>query len=315
MPDSALDTIFKAYDVRGIYPDEIDEVDRPARRQRLRRVHRRRHGCSSAATPGRRRSRWSPPSSRARSWPAPTSSTSALASTDLCYFAAGSLDAPAAMFTASHNPAQYNGIKLCRAGARPIGEDTGLGRDQGDGRRRARSSGPKTRVGSSAATCCPRSSPTCTRSSTSTRSRRCGSSPTPPTAWAGSIVPAVFAGLPFELTMLYGELDGTFPNHPADPIQPENLKDLAARGARRRRRRRPRVRRRRRPRRPRRRPGAAGVGLHHHRDPRGGDPRPAPRARQVVHNLICSKAVPEVDPRARRHADPHAGSATRSSSR
>src|SRR5204863_3148459 len=50
-----------------------------------------------------------------------------LASTDLIYFAAGSLDAPGAMFTASHNPAKYNGIKLCLAGARPVGEETGLG--------------------------------------------------------------------------------------------------------------------------------------------------------------------------------------------
>ncbi|MSY78287.1 MAG: phosphomannomutase/phosphoglucomutase, partial [Actinobacteria bacterium] len=49
-----------------------------------------------------------------------------LGSTDLLYFAAGSLDAPGAMFTASHNPAQYNGIKFCKSGARPVGEDSGL---------------------------------------------------------------------------------------------------------------------------------------------------------------------------------------------
>ena len=49
-----------------------------------------------------------------------------LASTDMLYFASGSLDLPGAMFTASHNPARYNGIKLCRAGATPIGQDTGL---------------------------------------------------------------------------------------------------------------------------------------------------------------------------------------------
>src|SRR5689334_6985998 len=49
-----------------------------------------------------------------------------LGSIDLLYFAAGSLDMPGAMFTASHNPAQYNGIKMCRAGAAPIGQDSGL---------------------------------------------------------------------------------------------------------------------------------------------------------------------------------------------
>ena len=57
-----------------------------------------------------------------------------LCSTDVVYFAAGKLDAPGAMFTASHNPAQYNGIKLCRSGAAPVGEQTGLDADQGDGR-------------------------------------------------------------------------------------------------------------------------------------------------------------------------------------
>ncbi len=58
--------------------------------------------------------------------PASTSSISGLTSTDEMYFASGSLDAPGAMFTASHNPAQYNGIKLCLSGARPVGADTGL---------------------------------------------------------------------------------------------------------------------------------------------------------------------------------------------
>ena len=84
----------------------------------------------------------------------------------------------------------------------------------------------------------------------------------------GLIAPAVFAGLPVTLDLLYGELDGTFPNHPADPIQPENLVDLQARVARDRRRHRPGLRRRRRSGLPGRRPGPAGLGLAHHGDRR-----------------------------------------------
>ena len=94
--------------------------------------------------------------------------------------------------------------------------------------------------------------------------------------------------------MLFGELDGTFPNHPADPIQPENLKDLQRAVLDARRRRRARVRRRRRPRVPRRRPGAAGVGLDHDRDRRRRRSSRRHPGETVVHNLICSKAVPEV---------------------
>ena len=125
MPDSALDAIFKAYDVRGIYPDELDESV-------ARRI-----GNAFVAFTGSARvlvGRDARPSSE----PLVAAFTEGaliagadvvdlgLASTDLCYFAAGTLDAPAAMFTASHNPAEYNGVKLCRAGALPIGQDTGL---------------------------------------------------------------------------------------------------------------------------------------------------------------------------------------------
>ena len=151
-----------------------------------------------------------------------------LASTDMVYFAAGTLDAPGAMFTASHNPAQYNGIKMCLAGARPIGEDTGLGEIRalayegvpappespgrleeadllGDFARHVRSF-----VDVDALT------PLRVVADTAN-------------GMGGLVVPPVFASLPFDLEMMYGELDGTFPNHPADPIQPENLRDLQAR--------------------------------------------------------------------------------------
>ena len=121
----SLDAIFKAYDIRGLYPDEIDEA--------IARLV----GNAFARFTGAARvlvARDMRPSS------VPLSEAFAegvnlagadvthlgLASTDLAYFASGRLDAPAAMFTASHNPAQYNGIKLCRAGAAPVGEETGL---------------------------------------------------------------------------------------------------------------------------------------------------------------------------------------------
>ena len=125
MPTTNLDAIFKAYDVRGVVPDEWDaEVAG-------------RIGAAFAVFAE------SPRILVARDMrPSGTDLTAAfsagataqgvdvvdlgLASTDLAYFAAGHLDAPASMFTASHNPAKYNGIKFCLAGARPVGQDTGL---------------------------------------------------------------------------------------------------------------------------------------------------------------------------------------------
>src|SRR4051812_24540379 len=148
-----------------------------------------------------------------------------LGSTDLLYFAAGSLDLPGAMFTASHNPAQYNGIKLCRAGAAPVGEQTGLTQikemvaagvtSRGEVAGKVEHLDLLEAFGEHV------------RSFVDTSVLR------PLTVVAdtangmgGLVVPKVFEGLPFTLTVLYGDLDGTFPNHPADPIQLENLKDL-----------------------------------------------------------------------------------------
>ena len=98
-----------------------------------------------------------------------------LASTDMLYFASGQLDLPGAMFTASHNPARYNGIKLCLAGAVPVGQDSGLGdiRDRAQayldtGGRPGPSTAPPAR---SESTCSPTTPGTCARSSTSPRIR------------------------------------------------------------------------------------------------------------------------------------------------
>ena len=155
-----------------------------------------------------------------------------LASTDMLYFASGTLDLPGAMFTASHNPAKYNGIKLCRAGASPVGQDTGLD----EIRRAARAAAParwrvtpQHRARSATATCSPTTRPTCARWSTSRASARCRSSSTPATAWAATRCPRVRWPAPIEIVPLYFELDGTFPNHEANPLDPKNLVDLQAR--------------------------------------------------------------------------------------
>ena len=220
-----------------------------------------------------------------------------LASTDMMYYAAGVLDAPGAMFTASHNPAQYNGVKFCLAGAKPVGIDSGLAEIRatsstvldGVGPRPAERAGERTerdvlpdfvehvlsfidvdelkplRVVADTAN-----------------------------GMGGLVVPAVFDRLPMiELEVMYGELDGSVPNHPADPLQPANQRDLRARV----------------------RSGGFDVGLAFDGDAdrvfvvdEGGHGlsgstttallaaavlRTNPGA-TVLHNLICSRSVPEV---------------------
>jgi phosphomannomutase len=288
----ALETIFKAYDVRGLYPDEIDE----SVAKRVGNAFVRFTGASTVVVGHDMR-----PSSVPLAQAFVEGATMAgadvvdigLASTDLVYFASGHLDAPAAMFTASHNPAQYNGIKLCRAGAAPVGEATGLvqikeavaaglvERAEESGRVEHRDLLPDfaehvrgfVDVGS-------------------LRPLRVVADTA--NGMGGLVVPRVFEGLPFDLTMLFAELDGTFPNHPADPIQPENLVALQKAVLE----------------------TGADVGLAFDGDadrvflvddraePVSGSLTTAIVARgilehtgpgeTVVHNLICSKAVPEI---------------------
>ncbi|MEV7555154.1 phosphomannomutase/phosphoglucomutase [Amycolatopsis sp. NPDC089917] len=153
--------------------------------------------------------------------------TIGLASTDQLYFASGSLNLPGAMFTASHNPAKYNGIKLCRSGAAPVGQDSGLAEirdtvEQGvpafAGQRGAVTE--KDVLADYAAYL-----------------RKLvdlsGSRPLKVVVDAGNgmggyTVPTVFAGLPIEVVPMYFELDGNFPNHEANPLDPKNIVDLQA---------------------------------------------------------------------------------------
>ena len=156
-----------------------------------------------------------------------------LASSDLLYYASGKFDMPGAMFTASHNPAQYNGIKCCLSGARSIGIDNGLREMlviatavlEGNEPTHAAKAGTLSHINLlsefvdhvvqfiSADTLRPLKIVADTAN-----------------GMGGLVVPAVFERLgAFELEVMYGELDGTFPNHPADPLQPANQRDLQAR--------------------------------------------------------------------------------------
>ncbi len=149
-----------------------------------------------------------------------------LCSTDGLYFASGTLDVPGAMFTASHNPAAYNGIKLCGAGARPVGQDTGLadvaamlvaGIPDYDG--------PAGRVSQREmlqdyADYLVGLVPPLRRPLRVVVDAGNG--------MAGLTAPVVLGALPVEVEPLYFELDGSFPNHEANPIDPANLVDLQA---------------------------------------------------------------------------------------
>jgi phosphomannomutase len=150
-----------------------------------------------------------------------------LASTDMLYFAAGKLNFPGAMFTASHNPAEYNGIKLCFSGARPIGKESGLlaiEKYVTDGAPiTPRSVGVEKKINllddyvNHLLTLVPLE----------------GARPLKividaGNGMAGYTAPAVFKKLNAEVIEMYFELDGTFPNHEANPIDEENLKDLKA---------------------------------------------------------------------------------------
>ncbi|MGY1844212.1 phosphomannomutase/phosphoglucomutase [Modestobacter sp. SYSU DS0875] len=157
-----------------------------------------------------------------------------LGSTDMLYFAAGSLEMPGAMFTASHNPAQYNGIKLCRAGAAPIGQDSGLvqirrwAETELDAPGTAFDRAPD-RVGSVSARDLVAEYAAYLRRLVDLSGIR----PLKVVVDAGNgmggfTVPVVLTGLPLDVVPMYFELDGSFPNHEANPLDPANLVDLQA---------------------------------------------------------------------------------------
>lgn len=219
-----IDRIFKAYDVRGIYPDQIDqEVAHRTGRAFVDFLGARR------VIVGRDARDSSEPLSTAFIAGAVAQGADVtdigLASTDMLYFASGRMDAPGAMFTASHNPPEYNGIKLCRASAAPVGENSGLtdiremvrANDFATVRRTGRIE-QKSMLDDYIAHVLSFVNVEAMRPLVVAVDTANG--------MGGLTVPGVFAALPFKLVPLYLELDGTFPNHPADPLQPENLRDL-----------------------------------------------------------------------------------------
>jgi phosphomannomutase len=221
---SDLDKIFKAYDIRGVVPDELDE----GVAEQVGAAFVRLTNAKSIVTLHDMRTS-SAPLAEALGRGAASQGADVihggLGSTDMVYFASGSLDMPGAMITASHNPARYNGIKLCKAGAKPVGIETGLaeiksmvadgvpGYDGEPGTTTSRDLLPgyaeylKKLVDLSGI-------------------RPLKVAVDAGNGMAGHTVPTVFEGLPITLIALYFELDGTFPHHEANPIDPANLRDL-----------------------------------------------------------------------------------------
>ncbi len=222
-----LSKIVKAYDVRGVVPDDLDaDVARAVGAAFVRLVD------AGTVVVGYDMRESSPALAAAFADGVTGQGADVveigLASTDLLYFASGRLGVPGAMFTASHNPARYNGIKLCRAGAAPVGQDSGL--------REIRQMVERGVPGYDAAPGSVARRDMLGEYADYMKHLVPGIEDIRPlkvvvdagNGMGGLTVPRVFDGLKVELTALYFELDGSFPHHEANPIEPENLRDLQA---------------------------------------------------------------------------------------
>ncbi len=224
-----LSAIIKAYDVRGVVPDQWDEDVARRIGAAFAELVVAESGATTVVTAHDMRPS-SVPLSRAFAEGVTARGVdvveAGLGSTDLLYFAAGSLDVPGAMFTASHNPAQYNGIKLCRAGAAPVGQESGLVTVREWAERDAYERVPG-RTGEVTRRDLLAEYAAHLRSLVDLSGIRhlrvvvdAGN------GMGGHTVPVVLDGLPLDVVPLYFELDGTFPNHEANPLDPANLVDL-----------------------------------------------------------------------------------------
>jgi phosphomannomutase len=222
LPD--LDKIFKAYDIRGIVPDEIDESVAEAVGAAFVRLT----GTKSLVTVHDMRSSSEPLAAALGRGAASQGANvihGGLGSTDMVYYASGFLDIPGAMITASHNPAKYNGIKLCKAGAKPVGIETGLAEIK-----RLVADGVPAYDGTpgtiSSRDLLPGYAEYLKKLVDISGIRPLKVVVDAGNGMGGYTVPTVFEGLPITTVPLYFELDGSFPNHEANPIEPKNLRDL-----------------------------------------------------------------------------------------
>ncbi|MGW1613724.1 phosphomannomutase/phosphoglucomutase [Streptomyces sp. NPDC002285] len=226
-----LSQLVKAYDVRGVVPDQWDETLAELFGAAFVRVT-----GASAIVIGHDMRPSSPGLSRAFARGAATQGVDVteigLCSTDQLYYASGALNLPGAMFTASHNPAQYNGIKMCRAGAAPVGQDTGLTeiRELVEGWSESGAPEPAAQTGTITQRDTLEDYSAHLRSLVDLTSIR----PLKVVVDAGNgmgghTVPTVLGGLPLDVVPMYFELDGTFPNHEANPLDPANIVDLQKR--------------------------------------------------------------------------------------
>jgi phosphomannomutase len=222
-----LHAVFKAYDVRGTVPDQIDESLARATGRAFAQVV----GAETVVVGHDMR-----PSSPGMAGAFAEGASEAgadvvmigLASTDQLYFASGHLGHPGAMFTASHNPAQYNGIKMCRAYATPVGMETGLAEIRDLVAEPKPVAGP---TGSISEHDVLEAYAAHLLSLAPVAGRRLKVVADAGNGMAGHTAPAVFGRLgdQIDLVPMYFELDGSFPNHEANPIEPANLVDLQKR--------------------------------------------------------------------------------------
>ncbi|HEV2088488.1 MAG TPA: phosphomannomutase/phosphoglucomutase [Cryptosporangiaceae bacterium] len=237
MSQPDLSAIVKAYDIRGLVPEQLDEDVVRALGAAFGRLVAA-EGATGVVTAHDMRASSVPLS---RAFAAGVTSQgidvveAGLGSTDMLYFASGTLAQPGAMFTASHNPAQYNGIKLSRAGAAPVGQDTGLAQVRAGAERFLADGIPAADAPGSV-----RTADLLTAYAAHLRTLVDLTDLRPLTVvvdagngMGGHTVPAVWGDavlppLPLKVVPLYFELDGTFPNHEANPLDPANIVDLQA---------------------------------------------------------------------------------------
>jgi phosphomannomutase len=291
-----LSRLVKAYDVRGVVPDEWDEGVARRLGAAFAELVRQESGATALVTAHDMRDS-SVPLSRAFAEGVLSRGVdvveAGLGSTDLLYFASGSLGVPGAMFTASHNPAQYNGIKLCRAGASPVGQESGLATLREWAERDSYDRVPERTASISQRDLLAEYAAHLRSLVDLSTIRPLRVVVDAGNGMAGHTVPVVLDGLPLEVLPLYFELDGSFPHHEANPLDPANLVDLQAE-----------VRR-----------TGADLGLAFDGDAdrvfvvdeRGEPVSPSAitalvavrelakgRGTTIIHNLITSRAVPEI---------------------